>query len=183
MRDSQLAKQNVISLMMSTNNTTALPYGAVRAHALRLQPGDDLVSSLVNAATNSIASSPGAASAFVLSAVGSLSDVTIRLATVSQGRTNDVLRLTENVEVVSLVGTFTASGHKHVHISVANGKGSVFGGHLVAGTVFTTLELVFGTISNVSFQREMDARTGYTELVVSQRTADRDAQREDSNER
>lgn len=142
----------------------------VRAHAIRLQPGDDLVPSLIDAATNAMKAS-SSCSAFILSAVGSLSDVTLRLATASHGAkydSCDMKRVKENAEVVSLVGTFTPQGQKHLHISIADGKGDTLGGHLVAGVVFTTLEVVLGTISNVSFERQQDERTGYTELVVTQ---------------
>jgi riboflavin synthase alpha subunit len=51
-------------------------------------------------------------------------------------------------------------------MSVANAQGDTFGGHLVAGTVFTTLELILGTIADVNFSRVLDDRTGYSELVV-----------------
>lgn len=157
--------------MATKPTSTALPSGAVQAHVIRLQPNDDLVSALVHAAIKAIDVAPGAGSAFVLSAVGSLKDVTLRLATASHGRQDDscdMKRVQENVEVVSLVGTFTPDGGKHLHISISDGNGHTFGGHLVAGVVFTTLEVVIGTITNVSFTRERDERTGYTELVITQ---------------
>jgi predicted DNA-binding protein with PD1-like motif len=125
---------------------------------------------LQDAAKNAIASTRNAGSAFVLSAVGSLSDVTLRLASASRAddnsESNETRRWSERLEVVSLVGTFTPTGAKHLHMSVANAQGNTFGGHLVAGTVFTTLELIVGTIADVSFTRELDDRTGYSELVV-----------------
>jgi uncharacterized protein len=80
-----------------------------------------------------------------------------------------------------LVGTFavaaevesTGASHeedscvaKHLHITVSDGRGQAFGGHLVSGVVHTTLELVLGTIEGVAFRRELDPRTGYGELVV-----------------
>jgi len=157
---------------MSTANS--LPSGMVQAHVIRLQPGDDLVPALIDAATKAIAASPGAGSAFVLSAVGSLKDVSLRLATVSHGGkydSCDIKRVRENLEVVSLVGTFTPDGGMHLHMSVSDGKGRTYGGHLMAGVVFTTLELVLGTIANVSFDRKFDERTGFSELVVTQTTS------------
>jgi hypothetical protein len=60
-------------------------------------------------------------------------------------------------------------------MSVANGMGTTFGGHLMAGIVFTTVELVLGTIENVTFSREHDERTGYTELVVKQMALEAEA--------
>jgi hypothetical protein len=78
----------------------------------------------------------------------------------------------QRLEVVSLVGTLSPSG-KHLHISVSDEHGNVFGGHLLAGTVFTTLELVIGVIQNMSFSREIDPATGYKELVISKSTTKR----------
>jgi hypothetical protein len=51
--------------------------------------------------------------------------------------------------------------------SVSDAKGNVWGGHLISGTIFTTLELVLGVIQNVEFSRAMDSNTGYNELVVN----------------
>ena len=79
---------------------------------------------------------------------------------------NHIRTWDEPMEVVSLVGTLTFT-HKHLHMSVSDRYGTVFGGHVMAGTIFTTLELVLGTIGGVAFQREMDPQTGYGELVVS----------------
>ena len=149
---------------------SSLPSGSVQAHCLRLNPGEDLVQALQDAAKSAIANTRNAGSAFVLSAVGSLSDVTLRLASAScaegNSKSNETRRWCERLEVVSLVGTFTPTGAKHLHMSVANAQGDTFGGHLVAGTVFTTLELILGTIADVNFSRVLDDRTGYSELVV-----------------
>jgi hypothetical protein len=54
----------------------------------------------------------------------------------------------------------------HVHMSVSDKDGNAIGGHLIDGTIFTTLELVIGTIQGVSFTREVDSKTGFDELVV-----------------
>ena len=154
--------------------TRPLPSGIVQAHVIRLHPGDDLVPALMDAAKKAMSAS-NTGSAFVLSAVGSLKDVTLRLATVSHHGKNDsceTKRVRENLEVVSLVGTLTPNGDKHLHMSVSDGQGRTYGGHLVAGVVFTTLELVLGTIGNVSFNREFDESTGYTELVATQTAKD-----------
>lgn len=40
----------------------------------------------------------------------------------------------------------------------------------MGGKVFTTLELVLGTLPGVTFTREPDADTGYSELVVRSTT-------------
>lgn len=51
-------------------------------------------------------------------------------------------------------------------MSVADANGRTFGGHLIGARVYTTLELVLGTIQNVRFHRENDESTGYSELTV-----------------
>jgi uncharacterized protein len=87
----------------------------------------------------------------------------------------------EPLEIVSLVGTFAVNDRNnnggdccddekcrfHLHMAVSDASGNVYGGHLVSGTVHTTVELVLGSISSVLFGREHDPATGYRELVVS----------------
>ena len=88
------------------------------------------------------------------------------MANASKENENDVLRTwNERMEIISLVGTLTATT-KHLHLSVSDKNGNVVAGHLVSGRIYTTLELVLGTIGGVSFSREMDDRTGYRELKV-----------------
>jgi predicted DNA-binding protein with PD1-like motif len=211
--------------------------GSLLAHAVRLEPGDDLVPCLLRAARMAVAattttnrggatgssstlpaahhppssSSSSSSSCVVLTAVGSLSSLTVRLANASSSssptrtgadsKPQDDVALTaangesdsscfrtwnECLEVTSLVGTFAVAADvdstaataaaanevdscvvKHLHITVSDGRGCAFGGHLVSGVVHTTLELVLGTIEDVDFRRVHDPRTGYSELVVT----------------
>jgi predicted DNA-binding protein with PD1-like motif len=214
--------------------------GSLLAHAVRLEPGDDLVPCLLRAARMAVAATtttshggatrknagscfavpavhhPPAASSssscVVLTAVGSLSSLTVRLANASPSHSSspttagtwadskledDDARMAaagsscfrtwnECLEVTSLVGTFAVAADeidstaattapneadscvaKHLHITVSDGRGCAYGGHLVSGVVHTTLELVLGTIVDVEFRREHDPRTGYGELVVT----------------
>jgi len=175
--------------------------GASHFHAVRTPPDADLVPSLIEAAKQAM-SKTSAQSAFVLTAVGSLTEVTLRMAATdkdndtSHGTTNDTGKKREkssaeqdaavtcmaetsslsiqtfkkHFEIVSLVGTFSRDGGKHLHMSVSDSEGVVLGGHLVSGKIFTTLELVFGTIQNVAFTREIDEKTGYLELTVQEAT-------------
>lgn len=157
-----------------------IPFGAATAHCLRLKPGDELMSSLKSAASTILESIPNerCGSAFVITAVGSLQDVTLRLANASRGANGDGndgdggnhIRRYENMrfEIVSLTGTFGRHGGCHVHISLADARGDTVGGHLIDGVVFTTCELVLGTAMGVEFSREMDRETGYNELEVRQ---------------
>ena len=154
------------------NGTPALPLasGALTGHALRLRPGNDLVSCLQRAAEQAMDASNDAPSACVLTAVGSVSHLQLRMANASAANipNNPFRTWDEPLEIVSLVGTFGRGGGKHLHMCVSDKNGVVYGGHVVSGTVHTTCEVVFGTMQNVSFTREHDDATGYSELVVRQ---------------
>ncbi|CAN0110238.1 unnamed protein product [Hapterophycus canaliculatus] len=69
-------------------------------------------------------------------------------------------------EICSLTGTLSPEG-LHLHISLGDEAGAVWGGHLVRATVHTTAEIVIGVALSLTFSREMDPATGFKELVVS----------------
>jgi len=159
------------SSTMAANNSNVASFasGRMRAHALRLRPGVDLVPGLLEGAEKAMTEAKSK-SAFVLTAVGSLTEVTLRMAhagTSGQQNLNEIKTLTGPFEILSLVGTFAADKSKHLHMTVSDSTGAAFGGHVVDGKIFTTLELVLGTVDDVSFDRMHDERTGYRELVVS----------------
>mmetsp|Transcript_7078 Transcript_7078/g.13092 ORF Transcript_7078/g.13092 Transcript_7078/m.13092 type:complete len:172 (-) Transcript_7078:1300-1815(-) len=160
--------------MTESSANVSLPSGPLVAYPIRLTPGQDLVPALEEFAGKAMEQSNASAS-FVLSAVGSLDYVKLRMANACRQDVDDSSSTTtmsvfkeweERLEVISLVGTFSPSG-KHLHMSVSDGQGAVYGGHLIAAKVFTTLELVLGVIQGVDFSRSLDSRTGYTELVVA----------------
>jgi len=136
--------------------------GPMRAYAVRLHPGGDLVAAMQGVAEDAMKYAPyPTASAFVLTAVGSLEEVTLRMANADAIKT-----YREHLEVVSLVGTFSQEEGKHLHITVSRADGSTIGGHLLNGRIYSTLELVLGTIEGVAFERVKDKKTGYRELEV-----------------
>lgn len=106
--------------------------------------------------------------------MGSLDRVSLRMANACRtdgdniSSSNEIRDWNERMEVVSLVGTLSSSG-KHLHMSLSDKNGVVVGGHVVSGKVFTTMEIVLGTIQGVTFKREMDNATGYRELVVQKK--------------
>ena len=70
-----------------------------------------------------------------------------------------------------LVGTVAGSG-AHLHISVSDAAGRVYGGHVGYGcTVRTTAEVLLTLLPEWSLGREMDPATGFSELVVRRRDA------------
>lgn len=98
----------------------------------------------------------------IASCVGCLSNISIRLA-----GARETLELQGEFEIVSLIGTLTPE-HQHLHISVADTKGNVLGGHLLADNIIdTTAELIIHGYSHLSFEREFDQSTGFSELVVT----------------
>ncbi|MBQ2232555.1 MAG: DNA-binding protein [Erysipelotrichaceae bacterium] len=102
--------------------------------AVRLKKGADLKASIEEICLKNEVSC-----AVILSGVGCLYKAQIRLA----GAT-EVLEFKEDLEIVSLTGTI-AAGKSHIHISLADEKGKVYGGHLKNGClVNTTCELVLG---------------------------------------
>lgn len=133
------------------------PTSTITAHALRLRPGDDLRDALLTyVATHHFEA--GA----VLTCVGSLTEVNLRLAN-QEGATH----YRGHFEIVSLVGTLSATGGAHLHLNVSDSTGRTIGGHLLAGCrVYTTAEIVLGALPGLVFTRETDATFGYKELVV-----------------
>ena len=132
----------------------------MKTFAFRLKPGLDLKTEIeAFAARNNLKA------AFVITCVGGLQQVTMRMAG-AKPDAQDIRTTTEDFEIVSLVGT-TGSGGSHFHIAVSDMAGAVMGGHLKEGTiVHPTAEIVLGELDDATFTREMDDETGFTELVV-----------------
>ncbi|KAI2501131.1 DUF296-containing protein [Fragilaria crotonensis] len=154
--------------------------GALRAHCVRLHPGEDLISSIQEAARQT-----GASACFVVTCVGSLDQVTLRMAshtashdeetnnhptrppsttsTTASDTTmvmNDIRTWNEPFEIVSLVGTLAPRDNnaKHLHLAISDANGTVFGGHLISGRVFTTAELVLGSAEGGLFAFQIPLR-------------------------
>ncbi len=97
----------------------------------------------------------------IISAVGSLKKANLRMAGGETSRSWD-----GPLEIVSATGTLSQDG-MHIHISVSDKDGSVFGGHLSEGCfVRTTVEIVVLTFDDAEYKRELDDTTGYKELKV-----------------
>ncbi|XP_054758122.1 uncharacterized protein LOC129264298 isoform X2 [Lytechinus pictus] len=128
-------------------------------HALRLRPGEELRGKLFEYVQNH-----GLKAAFILTCVGSLQTVSLRMAD-----SVTMMHIEKNLEIVSLVGTLSG-GHGHLHMSLSDELGNVVGGHLLGdAVVFSTAEVVIGEIPHLSFSREPDPETGYDELVIEKR--------------
>jgi len=134
-----------------TDHTSAL-----KTHALRLRPGDDLRQSLT-----AYAKAHNIRAGALVTCVGSLTVATLRLAN-QEGPS--VYR--GHFEIVSLVGTLSVNG-SHLHLAVSDSTGRTIGGHLLDGCrVYTTAEIVLSELTELEFRREPDPTFGYQELVV-----------------
>jgi predicted DNA-binding protein with PD1-like motif len=97
----------------------------------------------------------------ILSAVGSLTHATLRLANRETFNEYDGF-----FEIVSVTGTVSVHG-SHVHIAISDGNGATLGGHLVSGCkIYTTAEVVIAVFSDVVYKREFAEDSGYDELIV-----------------
>lgn len=129
----------------------------MRPISLRLTPGQDL-----RAEIEALAKAERVDAGCLLSAVGSLTTATLRLA---DGVT--VKTFPGPFEIVSITGTLSPDGC-HIHLSLSDTSGTVIGGHLQGGClVNTTVELVALAFDEISFTRKFDPETGYEELGIS----------------
>lgn len=123
---------------------------------LRLNPGADL-----KRAIEAAAAAQGAQAAFVLQGIGSLSLAQLRYAGQAQPTA-----LRGDLEILTLAGTVSADG-AHLHMSVSDASGAVYGGHVAPGCIVrTTAELLLTLLPDHTFRREPDPLTGYQELTI-----------------
>ncbi|RTD98206.1 DNA-binding protein [Variovorax atrisoli] len=126
----------------------------MRTLVLRLNPGDDLRASLDSALAAS-----GSEAAFIVSGIGSLNGASIRFA----GAPTPA-RIEGELEILTLAGSLSPDG-SHLHISVSDAEGRVFGGHAAPGCVVrTTAEILVAVLPEWQFTRTHDPLTGYAEL-------------------
>jgi predicted DNA-binding protein with PD1-like motif len=97
----------------------------------------------------------------ILSAVGSLTHATLRLAN------HETLNEYDGFfEIVSVTGTVSIHG-SHVHIAISDSDGVTIGGHLVSGCkIYTTAEVVIAELPDLVYKREFAEDSGYDELAV-----------------
>ncbi len=128
----------------------------MKTYALRLIPGQDLRYEI-----DSFVKNRKIKAGIILTIVGNLKKVILRMPG------GKVLKTYEgSFEIVSAVGTLE-SGNSHIHMSLSDVNGNVFGGHLKEGSlVGVTAEVVVGELDNTFFSRKFDKQTGYEELVV-----------------
>src|SRR5262245_1626366 len=104
----------------------------MKNYTFRLKPGHDLIDSIA-----AFVREAGIEAGCVISAVGSLTHATLRLAN------REVFNDYEgHFEIVSITGLVSIHG-SHLHIAISDGDGVTLGGHLVSGCrIYTTAEIV-----------------------------------------
>jgi uncharacterized protein len=129
----------------------------MRSFTFRLRPGQDLFDSI-----ETFVADKKIEAGCVLSAVGSLTRATLRLANREHYNEYD-----GHFEIVSITGTVAMSG-SHIHVSISDGDGATVGGHLVSGCkIYTTAEIVLAVFDDVVYTRELlENDSGYEELVI-----------------
>lgn len=145
---------------------TSLPIATStgRFVAIRLKPGMDLIAGL-----REVQHQTGARAIGVVTCVGSLTSVPIRHANQPEGTLYQ-----GHFEITSLTGTVDPLG-EHLHLTITDGEGRAFGGHLLPGSaVYTTAEIVLLLLDDLSFARMPCPASGYDELVVHRVTQPQD---------
>lgn len=128
----------------------------MQIHTFRLSPGQDLFDEI-----ETFVHEKHIEAGCILSAVGSLTHATLRLANRDHYNEYD-----GHFEIVSMTGTVSVHG-SHLHIAISDGDGVTTGGHLVSGCkIYTTAEMVLAVFEDVVYKREFAVDSGYEELVV-----------------
>lgn len=128
----------------------------MQIHTFRLKPGQDLFDEI-----ETFVHEKHIEAGCILSAVGSLTHATLRLANRDHYNEYD-----GHFEIVSMTGTVSVHG-SHLHVAISDGDGVTTGGHLVSGCkVYTTAEMVLAVFEDVVYKREFAVDSGYEELVV-----------------
>lgn len=129
----------------------------IKAHCLRLLPGQDLKEEIIN-----LCESQNITAGYIASAVGSLEKINLRLAGADQ-----FLKRADKYEILSVNGTVSTNG-LHLHLSAADRLGHTFGGHLMnENIIFTTCELIILELRSFNFTRDLDLSTGFKEIKIS----------------
>ena len=131
----------------------------MRTLPLRLPPGAELREAL-----QAVLREHSVEAAFVIAGIGSLSVAQLRLAGADTAHT-----LRGDLEILTLSGSIAVDG-VHLHASIADANGRVWGGHVAPGCIVrTTAELLLALLPDWHFGRAADPSTGFAELTVRPR--------------
>lgn len=128
--------------------------------AVKLYPEQDLKEAII-----SVVAKHKINAAAVVGCVGALSKMRIRMAGATPD-TEDIREYKQPLEIISLIGN-VGPGRFHLHISVADSEGRVFGGHLKEGCIVDiTAELVLAIDNKLIFTEKFDKSVGFDNLHI-----------------
>jgi predicted DNA-binding protein with PD1-like motif len=146
----------ILFLFAACKTKPTMQNDAVKLHAFRLKPGQDLKQEIT-----SYVQQHKIEAGWIMTCVGSVTQYNLRFANQPEGN-----KATGHFEIVSLVGTVSING-SHLHMSVSDSTGKTIGGHLLdSNLVYTTAEIVIGEGKQLVFTREKDGTTPWEELQV-----------------
>lgn len=161
---------NSLSEYYGTKDSRGAEWHSGSFTVIRLTPEEDLKQAIL-----AFTKAHKLAAATIVSVVGSVKSLRLRLASPPKGQPLTFYETTDqNYEIVSFVGTMeynasTDSSYGHFHMSVADEYGHVFGGHLMEGCrIHTTAEISIMSFPQLQFHRVYDLKTKYAELLVSE---------------
>jgi predicted DNA-binding protein with PD1-like motif len=131
----------------------------MQIHTIRLKPGDEIRSSLMN-----FARGKNLSAASIVTCAGAVEKANLRMAGATPNR-EDEREFVGPFEVVSLAGTFSVDDC-HFHIALSDKNGQVIGGHLRSATVGVIAEIVILNDETVRYAYPMDEQIGFTGLEV-----------------
>jgi len=108
--------------------------------------------------------------AVVVSGIGQLKDITLGYFKEKGHYCEESFENT--YELVHLSGTIIHQDDTyipHLHVTLADKRKQVIGGHLIKGIVETTNEIVL-LVSSVPLKREISVKTGLNELIIPTET-------------
>jgi predicted DNA-binding protein with PD1-like motif len=149
-----------LSLFMGVGACSSVPTKP-ETFVVRLKPGQELVREL-----RELAEREQLRAASVVSAVGSLTDVALRMA-----NKEETTRFSGRFEVVALSGYLAAGEFHRAHGGEwRRRRAHDQGGHVMEGNrVYTTLVVAVQEHPHLVYRRAFDPAWGYPELVIDRR--------------
>lgn len=130
-------------------------------HVLVFDKGDEVVDRLLEFAKQE------KLTAASFTAIGAFSDVTLGFFE-RERKDHKPIPLAEQVEVLTLAGDIAVKAGEpqvHAHVVVGKADGTAWGGHLLEGHVWPTLELVL-VESPTELRRRLDDETGLPLITI-----------------
>jgi len=130
---------------------------------IRLEPGDDLIGSVLSAASDS-----GVSAGFIVSGIGHLAPVKLGYF-IGEGVYAE-REFAEGGEVLALCGNISLKDGKpfaHIHATLGRDDYSLFGGHLVSATCDVTAEiLILKVADSIKLIRRLEQSTKLFGLFI-----------------